>query len=175
MTDEPESDVEYDRPWDWPAPLAVLRDYWRSTCRERAMPARRDISPVHFKSQLPNVLLVDVLNGGNDFRYRLVGTGLTPFFLSDPSGKPMAEALAPFGRDTVERTIAGYRAIVDRRAPLRITGSGSIYGQTPKMFDAWLAPLSDDGETVNIIIGSFVFVWDVEHRFAPPERLAMRA
>ena len=38
------------------------------------------------------------------------------------------------------------------------------------MFDAWLAPLSDDDVNVNIIIGTFVFVWDVNHVFDPPER-----
>lgn len=134
------------------------------------MPARGDLSPVQFRSQLSNVMLVDVVDGGTAFRYRLVGTGLTPFFPNDPSGKMMNHALAPFGPDTVVRTIETYRAVAERRAPLRITGSGSIYGQTPKMFDAWLAPLSDDGETVNIIIGTFVFVWDLEHQFNPPQR-----
>lgn len=134
------------------------------------MPGRGDIAPGQLKRQLPDILLADVIDGGADFRYRVVGTRLSEFFAFDPSRKLMSVALAPFGELTVQRTIATYRAVADRRAPLRITGSGSIYGQDPKHFDAWLAPLSEDGAIVNMILGTFVFVWDFAHQFRPPER-----
>jgi hypothetical protein len=57
---------------------------------------------------------------------------------------------------------------MERRAPMRLTGSGSWYGQNPKYFDALLAPMSDDGEAVNMILGTFIFVWDREHQFRVP-------
>jgi hypothetical protein len=31
-----------------------------------------------------------------------------------------------------------------------------------------LAPLSDDGVTANMILGTFIFEWDFEHQFRPP-------
>ena len=80
----------------------------------------------------------------------------------------MSEVIAPFGEATVRVTLDCYRTVIARRAPLRLTGSGSWYGQNPKMFDAFLAPLSDDGQNVNMILGTFVFVWDHEHQFRPP-------
>jgi len=117
---------------------------------------------------LPHILLADVVDGGKDFRYRLVGVRLSQFFLSNPTGKLMTEALAPFGNETVRATVASYREVVERRAPVRLTGSGSIYGQDPKHFDAFLAPLSQADAEVNMILGTFVFLWDFAHPFRPP-------
>jgi hypothetical protein len=164
----PLPNVELDRATDWPEVLSSVRDYWLEKRGQRSMPSRADITPAEIKAQLPHVLLVDVIEGGKYFRYRLVGVELARFFHSDPTGKLMNEALAPFGGETVYATLASYRGVVERRAPMRLTGAGSIYGQEPKHFDAFLAPLSADGATVNMILGTFVFVWDFAHPFRPP-------
>jgi hypothetical protein len=90
------------------------------------------------------LLLADVIDGGGDFRYRLVGTELRQFFRAEPSAKRMSEALAPFGAETVEATLISYRAVVERRAPMRLTGA-----------------------SVNMILGTF-FVWDEKNQFRDP-------
>ena len=125
------------------------------------MPSRRDIVPAKMKARLPHILLVDVVEQGWDFRYRLVGGELQRYFRSNPTGKLMSEALAPFGLDTVQRTIETYARVVARRAPLRVRGTGSLYAQNAKLFDALLAPLSDDGIRVNMILGTFQFEWHI--------------
>jgi hypothetical protein len=168
LNQSPRTDVEIDRTTDWPEILSFVRDYWHGKRGARTMPCRSDISPSQLKSQLPHVLLADTIDGGVNFRYRLVGTKLRPFFHSEPSGKLMSEALAPFGEATVHATLDIYRGVIERGVPMRITGSGSLFGQDPKFFDAWLAPLSDDGVTTNMILGTFIFVWDFEHQFRPP-------
>ena len=168
MSNAPFDQVQIDLTTGWPKTLSMVREYWLEKRGERAMPSRSDISPAQLKVTLPNVLLADVVEGGADFRYRLVGTHLREFFYSEPSGKLMSEALAPFGEATVTATLQSYRGVMERRGPMRLTGSGSIYGQEPKHFDALLAPLSDDGETVNMILGTFIFVWDHQHRFRRP-------
>jgi hypothetical protein len=89
--------VEIDRPEQWPAVLAFVRDYWQAKRGSRAMPGRNDISPAQLKLQLPQILLVDVVGDGVDFRYRLVGSRLRDFFQSEPSGQLMSETIAPFG------------------------------------------------------------------------------
>ncbi len=160
--------VQVDGDAVWPASLALVRDYWTAKRGERAMPSRADLSPADIKSQLPSILLVDAINAGEDFRYRLVGTQLTPFFKANATGQLMSDVIAPFGQDTLDETLKFYRAVLKRRVPMRLTGSGSIYGQDPKHFDAYLAPLSNDGTTVNMILGTFVFVWDIDHQFRPP-------
>ena len=140
--------------------LASVRDYWSKKCGARAMPARQDISPAQLKAQLPHILLIDVVEGGADFRYRLIGTYLRQFFPVDPVGRLMSEVIAPFGASSVQATLEAYRGVMRKRAPVRISGSGAWYAQSPKYFDAILAPLSDDGEAVNMIFGAFLFEWD---------------
>jgi hypothetical protein len=168
MTHMPPPSVEIDRFTDWPETLSFVRDYWLNRRGSRSMPGRTDISPAQLKVQLPYLLLADVIDGGADFRYRLVGTELRRFFRGEPSGKLMSEALAPFGAETVETTMKSYRAAIERRAPIRLTGAGSWYGQDLRFFDALLAPLSEDDATVNMILGTFLFVWDEKNEFRNP-------
>ena len=70
----------------------------------------------------------------------------------------MSEALAPFG----PRNGAAYDRDLSRRdraaRPLRIRGAGSLYAQDAKLFDALLAPLSDDVGTPVMILGTFTFI-----------------
>jgi hypothetical protein len=159
--------LELDRPDDWPPVLAFVRDYWQAKRGERCMPSRNDISPAQLKTQLPHILLADVVDDGADFRYRLVGTHLREFFPAEPSGKLMSSVIAPFGGRTLEATLSAYRAVVTRRTPVRMTGGGSWFDQTTKYFDAYLAPLSDDGATANMVLGAFVFKWDRDQQFQP--------
>jgi hypothetical protein len=168
LADLPPPNVEIDRDTDWPENLSFVRDYWLGKRGSRSMPSRNDISPAQLKTQLPHILLADVIDDAADFRYRLIGTELRQFFRGEPSTKRMSEALAPFGVETVEATLASYRAVVERRATMRLTGAGSWYGQEFKLFDALLAPLSDDDVSVNMILGTFVFEWDVKNQFGNP-------
>jgi len=155
-------DVEFDPDMDEPPLLEFLREYWQKQRGAAAMPRRQDIRPSDMKAQLPHILLADVIAGGEDFRYRLIGGELQRYFKSNPSGRLMSEALLPFGADTIRRTIGTYGEVVRRRVPLRVFGTGALYDQAAKSFDALLTPLSDDGETVNMVLGTFVFAWDAK-------------
>ncbi|HTT98881.1 MAG TPA: PAS domain-containing protein [Rhizomicrobium sp.] len=155
-----DTDIEFDPGLPEPPPLGFVRNYWLTRRGAAAMPRRSDIAPSDMKAYLPNILLADVVRGGEDFRYRVVGSQLQRYFSGNPTGILMSDALMVFSVETAERTIQVYREVVERRAPLRIRGAGSIYAQHAKLFDALLTPLSDDGETVNLVLGTFVFEWD---------------
>jgi len=155
----PDAEVEFDPDVDEPKLLTFVRDYWHRQRGAAVMPQRKDIAPSHMKAHLKHILLVDVVERGEDFRYRLVGGELQRYFHGNPTGMRMSEALAPFGPETVRRTIATYGAVIERRAPLRIRGAGSLYAQDAKLFDALLAPLSDDVGTPVMILGTFTFIW----------------
>jgi hypothetical protein len=157
-----EFDVEFDPALREPPLLAFVRDYWHSQRGAARMPRRADIAPSDMKTHLPNILLADVVDKGRDFRYRVVGSQLQRYFDGNPTGMLMSSALAIFGPDAAERTIRVYQMVLERRTPLRVCGSGSIYSQQAKFFDALLTPLSDDGETVNMILGTFVFEWQFD-------------
>ena len=123
------------------------------------MPARRDIRPQNIKNLIPQVLLVDVLSGGADFRYRLLGTKLRPYFPKEVTGQTMSAALAPFGAQMVAATLAVYRTVAAERIPLRITGPGEAFAQRSKFFEAILMPLGDTDEITSMILGAFEFDW----------------
>jgi hypothetical protein len=142
---------------------AILREvktYWDTKRRSRLMPSRSDIRPSEFKKCLPQILLVDVLAGASDFRYRLVGSRLRPYFPREATGQFMSHALAPFGEVTVTATLGAYRSIVLERAPIRIKGPGTLFAQASKFFEAILMPLSDDDSHVTMIFGAFEFDWE---------------
>jgi hypothetical protein len=138
---------------------SVLREvmrYWEQKRAGRLMPSRDDIRPSDLKQCLPQILLVDVLE--DDFRYRVVGSKLRPYFPVEATGQRMSEALAPFGTATVVATLAAYRSIVLERAPVCIKGPGTYYAQESKFFEAMLMPLGDD-KRVSMIFGAFEFDW----------------
>jgi len=137
--------------------LAAIHTYWESKRHGRRMPSRGDIVPAELTVHLPQILLADVLEGGRDFRYRLLGTRLTRYFPKGATGKTFTEALAPFGSLTVSGTISVYRTIVNERQPALVRGPGEYYHQDTKTFEAVLMPLSDDDSVVNMIIGAFEF------------------
>jgi hypothetical protein len=144
------------------AALRAVKAYWEEKRGERRMAARRDILPAELREYLPQILLVDVLPGATDFRYRLVGSKLRPYFPREATGKNMREALAAFGENTVSSTLEVYGTVA-AGTPLRITGPGHLYAQQSKFFEAMLLPLSDDDREVNMIFGAFEFEWKAQH------------
>jgi hypothetical protein len=155
-----ETAVEFDPNVPEPAILTFIREYWEAQRGAATMPRRQDVAPADMKAYLPNILLADVVRGGEDFRYRVVGSHLQRYFQGNPTGLMMSAALAAFGQETVSRTLAVYRMVLVNRRPVRIRGPGALYSQHAKLFDALLTPLSDDGVEVNMILGSFVFEWE---------------
>ena len=63
----------------------------------RAMPSRSDIRPSEMKEHLGWILLLDVLDGGEDFRFRTVATRVSEYFLLDGTVRTVSEAFVPYG------------------------------------------------------------------------------
>jgi hypothetical protein len=137
--------------------LAFLRDYWLKKRGARAMPSRADIRPSDIKDHLGWIIMVDVLPGVDDFRYRLIGSLVTEYFGGDATGKTVREAWAPQGEEGVEGSLAIFRYVVQHKAVLRAYGNDDWNTIGLETFDCLYLPLSDDGETVNVILHAFVF------------------
>ena len=129
-----------------------LRDlylYWAGKRGAVNYPARRDIEPQEIKSLLPYVMLVDVLEDGRFFRFRLVGTDVA--FGVDPTGK-LADEAVPEGiyRDHItalfRRGAAGPGALYSR----------SSYAYTklegPRSISRLFMPLAADGTQVDMMM-----------------------
>jgi hypothetical protein len=136
--------------------LRALFDYWQGKRGDREMPARGDIDPVEIPSLLPIVGLVDVLDGGARFRYRLMGTELAQMDGHDPTGRFLDEAL-PDGK-YADYVIGLFREVAVERRPLY--GESDFLGRdgVERQVRRLLMPLSDDGQVVDMIFGGQVSI-----------------
>jgi len=131
-----------------PGTLAVYR-YWDAKRGNRRMPARRDIDPVEMKPWLSNMQLVDVHHNPRRLIYRLVGELDVNFRGYNPTGRSVEEC--SIGQSLAD-TLANYDIVITEKRPLYdwadyVSASGYLRSQ-----EGLLLPLSDDGETVNMVM-----------------------
>ncbi len=120
------------------------------------MPRRRDIDPTEIPKLLPHVQLIEVAEGGARFRYRLVGTELVAAFGKEYTGKYLDE-LYTGDRLTYANHVYGTVCTQQRAVFLR-----NRYSSTRDVFmvaNRLYMPLSDDGRSVNVILGALTFEW----------------
>lgn len=137
--------------------LAFLRSYWDEKRGSRAMPSRSNIRPSEMKEHLRWILLLDVLDDGEDFRFRTVGTRVSEYFLMDATGKTVREALARYGEDVVGPVLGTHRKVAREAVALRVYGGAGLFGRAFLDFDSLFLPLSADGKAVNMILAGFTF------------------
>ncbi|MGC2411407.1 MAG: PAS domain-containing protein [Stellaceae bacterium] len=144
--------------WDMTAAvdqrLHQIHNYWKSRCRNREMPSRRDIDPIDVPRLLPFIFLVDVLNDPRDFRFRLTGTHFRDFVGTEITGLMISEVFPPAFAAEVHHH---WSNCVDRRAPA--VGSGKLWvaERSHVEWEGIVLPLSPDGENVNMLIGGAIF------------------
>ena len=137
--------------------LAFLRDYWRAKRGERAMPARADINPSEMREHLGWICMLDVLGGGAEFRYRLIGTMITEYFFWNPTGKTVSEAFAIQPAKLRDAVLGVCRCAVQSRAPLRVYGHSGWAAKGIEECEGLYLPLSSDGTNVDVLLHGFVF------------------
>ncbi|HXC54654.1 MAG TPA: PAS domain-containing protein [Rhizomicrobium sp.] len=135
---------------------AFLRAYWEQKRGGRAMPSRADISPAQLKDHLGWVMILDVLPGGRDFRYRLIGTLVTQYFFADSTGRTVMEAFAPNGEAVAKSVNGVFRKVARDKIVMRTAGQANWLSEGLEEFEAIYLPLSDDGESVTHILHAFV-------------------
>jgi len=129
--------------------VQAMHDYWLAKRGDRAMPARADIQPAEIKKLLPMMVLVDVTADARRFVYRLVGTQEVAERGNDPTGKSIAEAF--FG-GSLEETLSCYEYVVRNRAPFCYRDPYAAPDGQIQHDDIIYLPLSDDGESVKMIL-----------------------
>lgn len=73
-----------------PDVLALL-GYWNDLRRGRPMPDRSDIRPEGLVRFLPSLAIVETIDGGSDFRFRLFGTVLAEYTGVDRTGERFSQ------------------------------------------------------------------------------------
>lgn len=106
--------------------LRTVLTLWNKRKGDRLMPTRADLPPTDFDPKdLPYLVLLDVSNQGQDFTYRLVGTGVVGFV----------------GREFTGLSISAYQRLheepemVDTYAIAAKENRPTLYDGTLKRFD----------------------------------------
>jgi len=132
-----------------------LFDYWRGKCAGRPMPARTDIRPADIPRLLPCVSLIDVLASAGRLRVRLAGTQLREIYGRDVTGS--------YVEDIDVSTRAAYWSTAYHRLRQGLPAQGILPVHHPGgdfMTRFWIRlPLSDDGSSVNMILGYDAYVY----------------
>jgi hypothetical protein len=130
-----------------------LLQYWDRKRAGRLGPRRAEIDPAEIKVHLPNIFMVEVVDNGADFRYRLIGTRITEALGRDSTGKKMSELYddQPQAR---AQLYAAFRLIVDQQAPVFIRGRVFWLPDAQyRRFTSVVMPLSEDGASVSMTLG----------------------
>lgn len=139
--------------------IQALAAYWDSKRQGRFAPRRGDIDPADIRSHMPNLLLLDVLPDG-EYRYRLVGTALAEGAGRNATGRRISEVFGD--QPEVVRMFSGrLDKVVATKAPLFSEGKVYWDGDNGEMrhFESGSFPLSEDGETVNIVLMELLIYW----------------
>lgn len=137
-----------------PGKLATLLAFWRGLVPS-GLPGRQHLDPIAIGTALlPYVFLADVLDGGQRFRWRLIGTHIVSHAGTDDTGKELGATVGPGTRDAI---LGHYRQVAQNRQPL--CHRSEFVGQDGRVYryDRLLLPMASDGATVDMILGGAVF------------------
>lgn len=136
--------------------LRRLFAYWQSKLRGRTFPSRRDLDPREFAFALGHVLLIDVLENPQRFRFRLHGSVLSFRARYDMTGRLVDELPNDENRAVL---LQRCRKLVETRQPCfarsRRLVDGLMYG-----YEVVWMPLSSDGEKVDMLLGGLAYFDD---------------
>ena len=133
--------------------LERLYRFWDAKRAGRAAPARRDLAMEELKPWLGHLLVIEVIDGGADFVYRVYGTAISAFFGDDLTGKRLSEV------DQATQEVVGkeYRDVVATLRPTYAVRSPRSFREQTLVARANL-PLSHDGHAVDqLLVGIYHF------------------
>ncbi len=134
--------------------LQSLFRLWDSARNGRRMPARRDFTPESLRPWLGNLALIDVTHNPTRMHYRLVGIHIVDNLKRDPTGKTMDDVVVDPANNPATQGL--YRCLVHGEPmyevmPPRCGGMFSFNCARISL------PLSNDGQTINMILmGEYV-------------------
>jgi hypothetical protein len=117
-------------------PFEPIVALWSEKRGTRNRPERGDIRPHDMRAYLSSIQLLEVVEGGRDFRFRVVGSDFLKSLGYDVTGQCVSELTDPILR---ERTLAALRRVVETGKPVRTTGDFLVraridYARIEKIF-----------------------------------------
>jgi hypothetical protein len=132
--------------------LRFLLRYWLDLRGSRRMPLASEIDALEMRPALGYIMLVEVMESGRDFRYRLYGSIITAVVGFEMTGKLLTND--PADPYIVEFALAAYRAAFARGEPL-LTEHGPPTSINTHEWHRLVLPLAGaDGEISRFLVGN---------------------
>jgi len=135
----------------WNPAICQFYEYWLSLAPPGGLPGRQHIVPTDIVPLLSRLWMLDVFRDPLRFRYRLVGTDITRSLQRELTGLWLDEAQPETIRNPTLRD--RYRYMVETGKPTWRRGQ-TLWSRDPthRLIENCLAPLAQDGKTVDKII-----------------------
>lgn len=148
-------------------PQAALLALWRERRGGRAMPGRADIGPLDLRPWLGRTHLLEVIDGGADFLYRVHGTEIVRRIGVEMTGRRISD----WGEPNRTHAFAIYRAALAAGKPY-LEARDENFENKVAGFLRLVLPLSDAGgrishllvylEDYRIRLGDKVLAWVID-------------
>lgn len=141
---------------DEPQHEALLAWWLRKRGDAPAPPPRSALDPAELRAHLGSLALIEQIDEGRDYRFRLIGTNITEAYGRDSTGKSVRELYSydPTYRDYMlgicDNVTA--RAVIARGA-----GDLRTVGRDYRRFDTLLLPMTRDDGSVGWILNQLLF------------------
>jgi hypothetical protein len=132
--------------------LVGALDAWKRAAGERMAPKREEITPGLLRTALPWIWMIDVINDGKDFRFRIAGERVIEFMGRRLAGELMSDhSDNPF----FQRMRAILVECHQRKKPVAVGPIRSnLKGKEFFEIEVVVMPLSEDGEHVTTLFGA---------------------
>jgi len=131
--------------------------YWLRKRGPRILPCKGDIDPTEIPpAVLPHLQILDVVDDGARFRYRLIGTALVQAYGRDYTGT-YADELVSSERARFIQSV--YRAVCERKTPVFSHNRYHTARGRDLIANRIYMPLTGDGVAVHYILGALNFTF----------------
>jgi hypothetical protein len=125
---------------------------WQALKGERLAPKREEVTLSHTRALTASLWFIDVVDGGEDYCFRLGGEEIVRFLGGRHSGMKLSQVPPNPFFERMKRTLA---FCVEQKKPVSLGPIASGYpGKEHWEMEVVLLPLSGDGETVNCVMGT---------------------
>jgi hypothetical protein len=146
-------------PWGGTLPTPGLRfllQHWLALRGTRSMPSVEQVDALDMGPALGNILVLDVLDGGEDFRFRVYGAALATTVGLDWTNHTISQMRQRLPGVGPAFYLAGYRAALQRRQPLYTVNQANLTFEH-RRWARLILPLSNVGgtEIVRFLVGNY--------------------
>ena len=128
--------------------LDALCELWESKRKGGALPARADFDVFELRPWLGHLNVIEVIDGGRDYRYRLHGNDLVQLLGMDLTGRRLSD-LAPEMQGTIR---AEHEEVLATRGPCWFSRNRFNRDADHLRIVKLTLPLAADGETIDMML-----------------------